>query len=52
MQNRIPILVALAMGIVAAMLTGMYVDDIRANAEPKSSQVIVAARDMQPGTMI
>lgn len=52
MQGRLPIIVALAAGLLAVIFTNMYVNDIRQAAQPDMAQVMVAARDLRPGTVL
>lgn len=52
MQNRMPILVALLVGAVAVVLTNMYVTQVREEAMPPSSLVVVAAADLPAGAIL
>jgi Flp pilus assembly protein CpaB len=52
MQSRMPIVVALVVGLVAAVLTNLYVSDIRRSALPTTKMVMVAARDLPAGTTL
>jgi Flp pilus assembly protein CpaB len=52
MQSRMPIVVALVVGLVAAVLTKLYVDQIRQAAQPETSRVMLAVRDLPPGTSL
>jgi Flp pilus assembly protein CpaB len=52
MQSRMPILVALVVGLVAAVLTNLYVSDIRRSSQPATKMVMVAARELPAGTTL
>jgi len=52
MQSRMPILVALVVGLVAALLTNMYISDIRRSSMPATKMVMVAVRDLPAGTAL
>jgi pilus assembly protein CpaB len=52
MQNRMPILVALLVGVVAVVLTNMYVTQVREESLPPSSLVVVAASDLAAGAIL
>lgn len=52
MQNRMPILIALVAGILAVVLTNLYVGQVREEAAPQQSLVMVAAADLPAGTII
>jgi Flp pilus assembly protein CpaB len=52
MQNRTPILVALVIGIAAALLTSMYIDDIRRSSLPATKLIMVAAHDLTAGSTL
>ena len=52
MNSRLPILAALGAGILAAMLTSVYVDDVRRAASPNATRVMVAARDLKAGGIL
>jgi pilus assembly protein CpaB len=47
-----PILVALVVGLVAALLTNMYVSDIRRSSMPATKMVMVGVRDLPAGTTL
>ena len=52
-RRRIPfyILLAILLSLVSAVLTFLYLEDLRARSIP-SIQVVVAVRDIRPGTII
>jgi pilus assembly protein CpaB len=52
MQNRMPILIALVAGILAVLLMNLYVSQVREEAAPQQSLVMVAAADLPAGTVI
>jgi pilus assembly protein CpaB len=52
MQSRTPIVIALLVAIAAIILTNLYVEQIRRESEPATTQVVVAARDLAPGTVL
>ena len=52
MQGRLPIIVALAVGLLAVIFTNMYVSDIRQASLPEVAQVMVAAHDLRPGAVL
>lgn len=52
MQNRTPIIAAIAVAVVAALMTMLYINQIRAQAEPAKILVAVASRDLVPGTVL
>ena len=52
MQTRMPIIVALVAGLVAALLTNMYVNQVRQEAMPDQTLVMVAAADLAAGTIL
>jgi pilus assembly protein CpaB len=52
MQKRLPIILALAAGLVAAFLTSLYVDEVRRSSQPTTTEIMVAARDLRPGTVL
>ncbi len=52
MQGRLPIIVALAAGLLAVIFTNMYVSDIRQASQPDMAQVMVAAHDLRPGAVL
>jgi Flp pilus assembly protein CpaB len=52
MQNRMPILIALVAGLLAVVLTNLYVTQVREEAAPDQTLVMVAANDLQPGTIL
>jgi pilus assembly protein CpaB len=52
MQSRMPILAALVIGLVAAVLTNLYISDIRRSSQPATKMVMVAVRDLTAGTTL
>jgi len=52
MENRMPIIISLAVGLVAVLLTNLYVNQIRQAAQPETSLVMVAASDLAPGAIL
>lgn len=52
MQSRMPIVVSLVVAVMAILLTNMYIEQIRRESEPPTSSVMVAARDLAPGTVL
>ena len=52
MQARMPILIALVVGIIAVFLTNMYVNQIRVASQPEQAWVMVAAADLPAGTIL
>ena len=52
MQNRTPILIALVVGLAAAILTSMYIDEIRRASLPATKLVMVAAHDLAAGSTL
>jgi pilus assembly protein CpaB len=52
MQSRMPIFVALVVGLVAVVLTNIYVSNIREAALPQTKRVMIAVRDLQAGTVL
>lgn len=52
MQGRLPIIVAVVVGLLAVFLTNMYVNDIRQEAQPEMAAVMVAAHDLRPGAVL
>ncbi|MBI2962990.1 MAG: Flp pilus assembly protein CpaB [Deltaproteobacteria bacterium] len=52
MQSRMPIVVALVVAVAAIILTNLYIEQIRRESEPATSTVMVASRDLTPGTIL
>lgn len=52
MQNRMPILVALVVGVLAVVLTNMYVTQVREESLPEQTLVVVASTDLAAGTIL
>lgn len=52
MQTRMPILIALVAGLLGALLTNMYVGQVRREAMPQQTLVMVAATDLAAGAIL
>jgi pilus assembly protein CpaB len=52
MQSRMPIIISLVVAVAAIILTNMYIEQIRRESEPATSNVVVAARDLPAGTVL
>ena len=52
MQTRMPIIIALVAGLLGALLTNMYVGQVRREAVPQQTLVMVAATDLVAGAIL
>jgi pilus assembly protein CpaB len=52
MQSRLPIIVSLVVAVAAVILTNAYINEIRREASPPTSGVVVATRNLQAGSFL
>jgi pilus assembly protein CpaB len=52
MQNRLPIIVSLVVGLVAVALVNLYVGSVQDSMRPSVSRVLLASHDIKAGTVL
>lgn len=52
MQSRLPIIVSLVVAVAAVILTNIYINEIRREASPPTTGVVVATRNLQAGAFL
>ncbi len=52
MQNRLPIIVSLVVGLVAVALVNLYVGSVQEGMRPNVSRVLIASHDLKAGIVL